>query len=439
MKRVVLRVYAFIIFLVLFAAISHFVVALAQDFNNNQETARQSFLRFAHAVRTLCVNDPEAFLTQQTTRQLASSHIPRESLSAFTIDSADKTLFYWSSEPHLISMNTGSKQVEVQSPQFFKTFRTTFTHPAIPTPIIITASSLLLPPQLILLRLKPIMFIALSIFLLTILLLVITALYDTEQQQYQRAYESDPANSDFSPPPLTTHTDREQNAPRSTVQESPAPPHEPIPAAAAENQQPYTNNTGIPENGYIPHTHNTEMPPPAEPQETSSFHPDTHDPYSPPTVLGREDYFLIRLDAELKRAAANINELSLMLISVGNTTGQPLCEKLIERLLQSCPVKDLLFTLKNHTFALILPEIPFDEAMKIAEELYSDLQAIRADHNQSKKIAIGISTRAARIVPVSTLFHETSGALRKAQAGTEPIIAFFPSRQSVHTFRQEQS
>lgn len=145
--------------------------------------------------------------------------------------------------------------------------------------------------------------------------------------------------------------------------------------------------------------------------------------YSPVTGFGWESYLQPRLENELSRASASEFDVVLFLIKVDEfeTLSEENIKKTCDYLTNIFQFKDLIFEYKNNCFAAIKTNTNIDEAIPLADQIYTELSEIIED----KKCYIGISSKTIRLVGAERVLKEADAALEHAMEDPEnPIIAF---------------
>ena len=142
--------------------------------------------------------------------------------------------------------------------------------------------------------------------------------------------------------------------------------------------------------------------------------------FDPETGIGWESYLMTRLDNEIDRATASEIELSLFIIKLANI------EKTTEEFKNVCnylsiqfQFKDLLFEYKEDCIVAIKISMSVDEALALADKLYSDISNIV----NNKDSRIGISSRSIRMVGGDRLLLEAEQSIEHSDADS-PVIAF---------------
>jgi len=148
--------------------------------------------------------------------------------------------------------------------------------------------------------------------------------------------------------------------------------------------------------------------------------------FSPVTGIGWEQYLDDRLEAELVRAASSEQDLSLLVIRVAGLVHDDLLSRRIAQvLLDTFKFRDLVFELGENGFAGILQNVNLDQAMRIADGLYADIDAMLLEVGHEGQITVGITTRTARLLPASRMIEEAESAAKKAEEEPSlPIVAF---------------
>lgn len=145
--------------------------------------------------------------------------------------------------------------------------------------------------------------------------------------------------------------------------------------------------------------------------------------YSPVTGFGWESYLEPRLENELSRASASEFDVVLFLIKITDlqNLSEEKIKKLCEYLTNVFQFKDLIFEYKNDCFAAIKTNTNIDEAIPLADQIYTEILEIV----EPGKCFIGISSKTIRLVGAERVLKEADAALEHAMEDPEsPIIAF---------------
>lgn len=142
--------------------------------------------------------------------------------------------------------------------------------------------------------------------------------------------------------------------------------------------------------------------------------------YNPDTGISWESYLSTRLNNEIDRATASEIDLSLFIIKLTNVSkNSESFKNVCNYLTIQFQFKDLLFEYKEDSIVAIKISMNVDEALKLAEKLYSDICNII----NSKECRIGISSRSIRMVGGDRLILEAEQAIEHSDE-TSPVIAF---------------
>lgn len=142
--------------------------------------------------------------------------------------------------------------------------------------------------------------------------------------------------------------------------------------------------------------------------------------FDPATGIGWESYLFTRLNNEIERATASEIDISLFVIKV------PEIEMTSDEYKNICnylaiqfQFKDLLFEYKSDSIVAIKISMNIDEALILADKLYSDICNIINGSN----CRIGITSRSIRMVTGERLMLEAEQSIEHTDADS-PIIAF---------------
>ncbi len=156
---------------------------------------------------------------------------------------------------------------------------------------------------------------------------------------------------------------------------------------------------------------------------TSSEFSDSNEPsglFNPETGIGWESYLITRLNNEIDRATASEIDLSLFIIKLSDVeknsdTFRNVCNYLAIQF----QFKDLLFEYKDDCIVAIKISMNVNEALKLADKLYSDI----TNMVENKDTRIGISSRSIRMVGADRLILEAEQSIEHSDS-TSPVIAF---------------
>lgn len=161
--------------------------------------------------------------------------------------------------------------------------------------------------------------------------------------------------------------------------------------------------------------------------------------FSPVTGIGWEQYLEERLDAELVRAASSEQDLALMIVRVsGLRHTDLLARKIASILLETITFRDMIFEYGMDGFAGVLQNVNLDVAMKTAEKIFSRVDETLIELSSDSGIALGLTTRTARLLPAARMIQEAAAAAKKAQDEPNlPIVAFRANPEKYRAFVAE--
>ena len=142
--------------------------------------------------------------------------------------------------------------------------------------------------------------------------------------------------------------------------------------------------------------------------------------FDPETGIGWESYLLTRLNNEIDRATASEIDLSLFVVKLPEVDMKSeIFKNVCNYLAIQFQFKDLLFEHKNDSIIAIKISMNVNEALNLADKLYSDICNILNNRN----CRIGISSRSIRMVTGERLILEAEQAIEHTDANS-PVIAF---------------
>jgi hypothetical protein len=153
--------------------------------------------------------------------------------------------------------------------------------------------------------------------------------------------------------------------------------------------------------------------------------------FSPLSGLGWESYLADRLDSELARSASFEQDLSLAFFAYdGLSPEMPEYRCLADGIADFFSFKDLAFERGSDGFAVILPNMDADHALRMAEEFLKKITFVLCkdrDPMSFLPLFIGLSSRAGRLVDAARIGQEAKAALQRARDEADShIIAFRP-------------
>ena len=162
---------------------------------------------------------------------------------------------------------------------------------------------------------------------------------------------------------------------------------------------------------------------PAPLPENAAEASDSNEPsglFNPETGIGWESYLSTRLNNEIDRATASEIDLALFIIKLPNIPRpSEFFKNVCNYLAIQFQFKDLLFEHQDDCIVAIKISMNVDEALTLADKLYSDICNII----NGKNCRIGITSRSIRMVTAERLLLEAEQSIEHSDADS-PIIAF---------------
>ena len=435
--------YSIFAFLVLLFSIALFSVTVYSELQKGAGEADLSFSWITRSTSLSAVTD--GFMSDQFVGKLTDTCRKSRSLVAFMITTPSGVAYAWPDRSGQISYTANGEAVLTGSSLFMRTFSTELDIPGHSgPPVVATAVMYILHPSAIFTASRLSFLITLALILIT---LIVILAYSPGKN------DSTPVATSYEMPDTLPETARGPDADelaRATV-----PPFDdtaadddfgfPFDEPGSGYDEP-DNGYNEPENGYDEpdtgyddtdiHEHNGEAFQDIEPDHIPDSAPadisDTIDDqrpeglYSPATGVGWEEYLKERLDAELVRAASSEQDLSLMVVRISGTKHTDLVSrKIAQAFLELIKFRDMVFEFGVDGFAGIFQNVTLDQAMKLADELYENIDALLMESGYESQITIGITTRTARLISADRMLDEAVAAATKAVAEPDlPIVAF---------------
>ncbi len=143
--------------------------------------------------------------------------------------------------------------------------------------------------------------------------------------------------------------------------------------------------------------------------------------FAPETGLGWSEYFEKRLSFEIDRCASFDQDLSIALMRCNAPIGAEARKELAREILLNFTFQDLCFEYGDDGFAVILPNVDIDGALRKLETFQG---RIAEEEERLPGLCIGLAARNGRLLPGARLRSEAESALAKALASTtETIVA----------------
>lgn len=394
-------IYGVFALVVVFTSVLWFVYSLSKEVEKGIREAQNSFdwlRREASAV-----SFTEGFMTDSYIKKLETLCRQSGFIAAITVSTPSGTVFAWpSASPYFTHEASGTISLSSNSP-FVKVFSTSLDiGDQSAGSVMMTAAASVLLSQAVYAASRNSFLLILAVLFITLLIILGTTL-DTIQGKRPVRVSVKPAA------PI-----------------DPIPSMEPIPSIdPVVRRDEVINDTYDDDNDTVLGTE-TAVP---------------EGLFSPLTGIGWQQYLEERLDSELVRAASSEQDLSLIILRVsGLTHTDLLSRKVSELLVETFKFKDMIFEFGSDGFAGILQNVNLDMAMKIADGLYADIDALIIDLCCQCKIAIGITTRTARLLPASRMIEEAVNAAAKAKEESElPIVAFRANPDKYRNYVAEQN
>lgn len=435
--------YSIFAFLVLLFSIALFSVTVYSELQKGAGEADLSFSWITRSTSLSAVTD--GFMSDRFVGKLTDTCRKSRSLVAFMITTPSGVAYAWPDRSGQISYTANGEAVLTGSSLFMRTFSTELDIPGHSgPPVVATAVMYILHPSAIFTASRLSFLITLALILIT---LIVILAYSPGKN------DSTPVATSYEMPDTLPETARGPDADelaRVTV-----PPFDdtaadddfgfPFDEPGSGYDEP-DNGYNEPENGYDEpdtgyddtdiHEHNGEAFQDIEPDHIPDSAPadisDTIDDqrpeglYSPATGVGWEEYLKERLDAELVRAASSEQDLSLMVVRISGTKHTDLVSrKIAQAFLELIKFRDMVFEFGVDGFAGIFQNVTLDQAMKLADELYENIDALLMESEYESQITIGITTRTARLISADRMLDEAVAAATKAVAEPDlPIVAF---------------
>jgi len=435
--------YSIFAFLVLLFSIALFSVTVYSELQKGAGEADLSFSWITRSTSLSAVTD--GFMSDRFVGKLTDTCRKSRSLVAFMITTPSGVAYAWPDRSGQISYTANGEAVLTGSSLFMRTFSTELDIPGHSgPPVVATAVMYILHPSAIFTASRLSFLITLALILIT---LIVILAYSPGKN------DSTPVATSYEMPDTLPETARGPDADelaRVTV-----PPFDdtaadddfgfPFDEPGSGYDEP-DNGYNEPENGYDEpdtgyddtdiHEHNGEVFQDIEPDHIPDSAPadisDTIDDqrpeglYSPATGVGWEEYLKERLDAELVRAASSEQDLSLMVVRISGTKHTDLVSrKIAQAFLELIKFRDMVFEFGVDGFAGIFQNVTLDQAMKLADELYENIDALLMESGYESQITIGITTRTARLISADRMLDEAVAAATKAVAEPDlPIVAF---------------
>ncbi len=496
MKKTYIGIYAAIALFIILGTVVWFAYGIISDSDQGEIDAKNTFAYFAKSAMKLA---EEGSFTEKAYKDKLIELAKESGMKAFIISNLkSQALISWPRNSKLI-VSDNVKGVHIEPDGFFvKTFNVQVkvkTLQGYEKPIAITGALSTLKPANIFILSRSAFFIVLTVLILTFLMLLLQNILSSGQKVYAEVNTKpkfpssnlEPETAPYNSEPYTAYNVQEVKAPENTNMEMDkdetytayddddiAVPEETD--ATASYTETYNENYGNSYSNAESKTYTLEdlddltitknMPYEAKPddntlasEESVKAHnvPMNENPYetiennfensesesprvySKRTGVNEESSLSIVLESELKRAAASENDLAIVMVKLKDLTLESLVAKRIVELLYGIvKSKDMIFEYEDDGFATILYDKDLDSAMQESENIYHSIQSILDEYDISEPIAIGLTTRAGRLIDADRMLEESRAAIARAiRSADDPIVAFRVNEKKYREFIAE--
>ncbi len=451
--------------LVLVFAVGWFAFSIASEIQKGTVEAEKSFSWISRTTELSSVSD--GFMSDSFVKRITGVCRQSRSLAAMVITTPSGMVYAWpDGSPYLASDASGKPRI-IDSGLFMKTFSMNLDLPDVPgSPVLMTAVLYILHPSAIYASSRVSFLVTLALILITfIVIIAVTPARKTEQTRGPSIDELDAhvsatraarKSNDAVMECSEQFDDSAVSMPPDRIDEGSIDGDDgfdygidvadsaDIAQATAECVDDHGDAEALTAGGYdivgdreTSHDANEEEPSAAARGEKGSM---PEGLYSPVTGIGWEQYLSERLDSELVRAASSEQDLSLVILRVSGLVHTDLVSRKISQiLLDVFKFRDMIFEFGADGFAGILQNINLDQAMKVADGLFSRVDGLLMEMSFDGKITIGITTRTARLLPAERMIEEAFSAAKKAAGEPNiPIVAFRANPEKYRNFLAEK-
>lgn len=450
MKKIYIGIYSAIAALVIFGTIFGFIYGLKKDAEKGSDDAIRNFNFFAKSVIAFTDKDIFAeFSYKEKLNRLADEL----DITAFVLSSGgSKTIMSWSKEPDLITYTQDAGfSVKTVSP-FIKYLNAeinvkTPDNPAFPVKL--SAALQTVKPDSIFARSRTVFFAALTVFLLTLMIILFQNLSAQSEKVYTELPSKDQELKDYifgedlseKLPEYTPPENVKTTVPKKTDIDSKEYILEDLDNLSIYKKFPYEKETlnkyeEPQEIKYISEIEETDSQTNIQEQkETDKI----SGLYSPITGIAYKEHLGECLEMELKRAASSEQDLALLVVRLKDFSLESLvAKKIVEVLVGIIKFKDRIFEFGEDGFAAILQDTNLDTAMKVSEEIFRGIKKILDEYKISEPIALGITTRTSRLLSADRFIDEAKAATSRAMSSPDdPIVAFKVDPEQYRKFISE--
>lgn len=429
MKNKFIPIYAICALFVLSGAVLWFVVRISSNAKAGALEADRSFSWLVRSMETEAAQSGfmSAPFIDRVTALCAQSRL----VAAVCIATPSGTVYAWPERSPFLQYDVNG-QPQVVAGSFF-----TKAHSAnldigdnAAGSVVLTAVVHVLPEDAIFSASRDSFLLILAVVLVTLIVIIAVSPAKARQPvETARPLRPTPMDDRIDDTAVSTETYDEPDAPSAAIDVSDEPLAALLPKDDAEESISTVSETVTAE---------TESPAEFDAVSSSSGPEGLYSPY---TGLGWEQYLVERLDSELQRAASSEQDLALFVIRVSGLVHTDLLARKISKVLaDSFKFRDLVFEYGQDGFAGIVQNINLDQAMKLADGLYAEIDSILMSLSYNGQITIGITTRTARLLPASRMIEEASSAARKAiEEPSLPIVAFRANPEKYRSYVAENA
>lgn len=414
--------YGVVAFLILFLSVSWFVFSVFTEMGKGAVEAEKGFSWITRTTELAAVTD--GFMSDSFIDKLTATCRQSRSLAAITVTTPSGVVFAWPDGSSLIGDDGITADTEHPS-TFTRVFSSKLDISDISgSTVLVTSVMYVLHPSTIFAASRVSFLITLALVLVTfiVIIAVTPASQSTAAVSMPRSANHSGDRSDFSilddsAVETADYTHETDFFPKDTQPQDSDPfTFESTDRAVdvqSSDELPFDADVSIASDG-------------ASPCFSQSTDSTPEGLFSPSTGIGWEQYLHDRLEAELVRAASSEQDLALVVLRVSGLLHTDLVSrKIASVLVETFKFRDMVFEFGQDGFAALMQNMNLDQMMKTADGLYAQIDAMLMDMGFDGRIAIGITTRTARLLPAKRMIEEACNAARKAEEEPNlPIVAF---------------
>lgn len=463
MKKILIQIYAYFVITVMLTTICIFVFKIFQDAEKGKVNANITFGKFA---RVLISEAGRSEFLSDRYKSAITKYARQLDIKSFTISSEEGNLI---SYPHDYKADSSDKKIQSI---FVKNFsgRISVNFNDREQPVLLQSEINIVSPEIIFIRSRSVFIVALTVFLITVIFLISCHIQPSERKIYAHMNAEEEIEEE-EPQELSGGAAGKNYADDYKTQESGI---DEINSSTGMESLDELNNLNIYKNYDEFETDFNSFEKYGNTNTRENINEDTYNErefaenkiyekisvphenfpvnpvnneiinsmavpeglYSPLTGLGWQQYLPERLDAEIGRAASSDQDISFMIIKLKNTGFKNLNLSRISELLRDIfKFRDMVFEYGEDGFAGILQDSSLEEAMRISNDIYEGLQSELEFQAPNYLIAIGMTSRAYRLIPASRMIEEAEAALKKAEENNgDPIVAFRANSDKYRNF-----